>query len=328
MKIPPDDDDIHPKNGINGLANLEIQFPPEIAGPEEFKAGPGDTALVVFKVRAFPGADAVWFKLGGEIEGEGEEEGTMVREEIKIEGKGWERFKGSSDPEDQWEVHTLTVKDAVMEDAGQYRIKCVNRVGATNKDTSLAIVTEPPAFTTPLSDVTTQLGTTSSFEAVVIGTPRPEVAWFRDGNELKKGKRVLFEEEPNPEGGFKYRVTIRDIVMKDFGQVELKATNMVGEESTSSTFQIVQIEPTCKAEFPKMQECKEGAEIVLSAKVDGSPPPTAVWLLEGEEIKADGERVIITVEEDEDGGLGYTTTLRITKVSDEDNGKYTLLIHA
>ena len=86
---------------------------------------------------------------------------------------------------------------------------------------SLAIVTEPPAFTTPLNDVTTQLGTTSSFEAVVTGTPRPEVAWFRDGSELKKGKRVLFEEEPNPEGGFKYRVTIRDIVMKDFGQVIL-----------------------------------------------------------------------------------------------------------
>ena len=84
---------------------------------------------------------------------------------------------------------------------------------------SLAIVTEPPAFTTPLSDVTTQLGTTSSFETVVIGTPRPEVQWFRDGDELKKGKRVLFEEEANPEGGFKYRVTIRDIVMKDFGQV-------------------------------------------------------------------------------------------------------------
>ena len=127
-----------------------------------------------------------------------------------------------------------------MEDAGQYRIKCVNRVGATVRDSnllnftqfyttllkfifsaSLAIVTEPPAFTTPLNDVTTQLGTTSSFEAVVTGTPRPEVAWFRDGSELKKGKRVLFEEEPNPEGGFKYRVTIRDIVMKDFGQVIL-----------------------------------------------------------------------------------------------------------
>ena len=39
-----------------------------------------------------------------------------------------------------------------------------------------------------------------------------------------------------------------------------------------------------------------------------------VWLLEGEEIVADGERVIITEEEDEDG-MGIVTTLRITKVS-------------
>ena len=89
---------------------------------------------------------------------------------------------------------------------------------------------------------------------------------------------------------------------------------MVGEETSSAVFQIVQIVPTVKADFPKMQEAKEGAEIILTAKVDGSPPPTAVWLLEGEEIQADGERVIITVEEDEDGGLGFTTTLRITKV--------------
>ena len=37
-------------------------------------------------------------------------------------------------------------------------------------------------------------------------------------------------------------------------------------------------------------------------------------MLEGEEIVADGERVIITEEEDEDG-MGIVTTLRITKVS-------------
>ena len=79
------------------------------------------------------------------------------------------------------------------------------------------------------------------------------------------------------------------------------------------------------ADFPKMQEIKEGGEFVLTAKIDGSPPPTAIWLLEGEEIKADGERIIITEEESEDG-LGIITTLRITKAKDEDNGKYTLLV--
>ena len=73
-----------------------------------------------------------------------------------------------------------------------------------------------------------------------------------------------------------------------------------------------------------MQEAKEGDEFVLTAKIDGSPPPKAIWLLEGEEIKADGERVIITEEESEDG-MGVVTTLRITKVNDEDNGKFTLL---
>lgn len=107
--------------------------------------------------------------------------------------------------------------------------------------------------------------------------------------------------------------------------MELKATNMVGEESSSAVFQIVQIEPTVEVDFPKMQERKEGQELVLTAKFDGSPPPTAIWLLEGEEVKADGERVIIT-EEEADDGKGMVTTLRITKVGDEDNGKYTLLI--
>ena len=45
------------------------------------------------------------------------------------------------------------------------------------------------------------------------------MVWLRDGEEVKKGKRVLFEEEPCLEGGFKYKVSFRDIVLKDFGKV-------------------------------------------------------------------------------------------------------------
>ena len=222
-----------------------------------------------------------------------------------------------------WEVHTLSIKDAVVEDAGTFEVVASNRIGNSEKICSLAIVTEPPSFPTPLQDVTTKLGCTESLSVVVAGTPKPDVQWLRDGKELKKGKRVLLEEELVPEGVL-YKVTIRDIVMKDFGKISMKATNMVGEEENSAIFQIVQVVPTVTAEFPKMQEAKEGVEFVLTAKIDGSPPPKGIWLLEGEEIKADGERVIIT-EEEADDGLGVITTLRITKVSDEDNGKYTLL---
>ena len=55
------------------------------------------------------------------------------------------------------------------------------------------------------------------------GVPRPVVAWLRDGNELKKGKRILLEEENVPEG-VKYKMTIRDIVMKDFGKVRMQSS--------------------------------------------------------------------------------------------------------
>ncbi len=55
-------------------------------------------------------------------------------------------------------------------------------------------------------------------QVIVAGVPKPVVQWLRDGKELKKGKRILLEEELVPEG-VKYKMTIRDIVMKDFGTV-------------------------------------------------------------------------------------------------------------
>jgi hypothetical protein len=59
----------------------------------------------------------------------------------------------------------------------------------------------------------------------VAGVPKPEVQWSRDDKELKKGKRILFEEERLPEG-IKYKMTIRDIVMKDFGKVRKPFTSL------------------------------------------------------------------------------------------------------
>ena len=67
---------------------MEIQFPPEITGAEEFKAGPGDVAMLTFKVRAFPGADAIWNKVIAEATEEGQED-----EVIKIDPKGDKQFE-------------------------------------------------------------------------------------------------------------------------------------------------------------------------------------------------------------------------------------------
>lgn len=61
---------------------------------------------------------------------------------------------------------------------------------------------------------------------------------------------------------------------------------MVGESDTKTVFQILPVKPTIEADFPKIQEIPEGGEFVLTAKVDGSPPPTAIWLFDGEPVQA------------------------------------------
>jgi hypothetical protein len=63
-----------------------------------------------------------------------------------------------------WEIHTLNIKDVTLEDAGSYKIKATNRVGTTEETGTLAIVTEEPGFAKTLTDVTTKLGLTESFE--------------------------------------------------------------------------------------------------------------------------------------------------------------------
>ena len=46
-------------------------------------------------------------------------------------------------------------------------------------DTKLEVVTEEPSFLAPLKDCQTKLGNTETFECVVKGVPKPEVAWSR-----------------------------------------------------------------------------------------------------------------------------------------------------
>ena len=303
------------------VGSLEVQFSPEVDDIGEWKAGPGDEAKIVAKAKAFPFAEGTWYKV---LEPASEEGGEAKVEKIDFDDKAFKRFSASVEENGLEATYTLSIKDATLEDAGMFELSCANRVGHMEKQASLAIITEEPSFPKPLADITTTLGSTCTFVSCVAGVPRPSVQWYQGDKELTKGKRRLFEEELTQEGTI-YKMTVRDIVMKDFGDIILKATNMVGESVSPCIFQIVQVKPTIVADFPKMQEAKENSVFELSAKIDGSPPPTAVWLLEGEEIKADGERVIITQEESEDGN-GFICTLKITKVGDQDNGRFCLLV--
>ncbi len=56
----------------------------------------------------------------------------------------------SMEKDGAWEVHTLTIKDVVLEDAGAFEVTASNRVGKAAQQGGLVVVTEPPVFPKPL----------------------------------------------------------------------------------------------------------------------------------------------------------------------------------
>ena len=70
-----------------------------------------------------------------------------------------------------WEVHTLTIPEVALEDAGTFEVTASNRVGKAAAKANLIVVTEPPMFPRPLEDVTTKLGKTEVFEVRNITKP-------------------------------------------------------------------------------------------------------------------------------------------------------------
>ena len=160
------------------VGSLEVQFSPEIDDIGEWKAGPGDEAKIIAKGKAFPFADATWYKV---LEPASEEGGEAKVEKIDFEDKAFKRFSASVEENGLEATYTLSIKDAALDDAGLYELSLANRVGHMEKQASLAIVTEEPSFPKPLADITTTLGSTSTFEAVVagvLGPPPPPWRWY------------------------------------------------------------------------------------------------------------------------------------------------------
>uniref|UniRef100_A0A8C5J978 Ig-like domain-containing protein n=1 Tax=Junco hyemalis TaxID=40217 RepID=A0A8C5J978_JUNHY len=90
-------------------------------------------------------------------------------------------------------------------------------------------VTEaPPRFVRLISDYSTFVGASVSFQCLVTGSPCPSVRWYKDGV-LLEGDRYCAQEEQN---GL-HSLTIENLVQSDSGQYKCVATNRAGTAETS-----------------------------------------------------------------------------------------------
>jgi len=167
----------------------------------------------------------------------------------------------------------------------------------------------PPRFLGEgLQDVSLVDGSAARITGRVKGFPDPTIAWFKDGQPIKEGRKhkIVFEDPDL------VSLIVVNCKPHDVGTYTCKAYNQFGEAFDSAK---VIIEVPAKIEKgPPNASVKAGGSVTLTAIIGGDPEPEVGWAKNGEDI-------------DEDDHLSYdidgdTTVLTITNITKKDAGKY------
>lgn len=157
-------------------------------------------------------------------------------------------------------------------------------------------------------------------ECIVIGTPMPEVKWYRGEEELKpeKGREITF----NPETG-EAKLHILEPTEEDETIYRVRAVNKFGRAECRANLVISNVVRVSKPEVlraPKITRplpalvAEFGKSLTLSADFESKPTPEVKWYRNGAEIVPSDKRVIKIYEN--------TTELYIPEVTKKDGGKY------
>lgn len=79
-----------------------------------------------------------------------------------------------------------------------------------------------------MNNVTTNVGESLSWQAIIKGNPKPDITWSKDGKVLEKGERYDFEEDKRNN---KFTLVIKEVEIDDKGTYQVMAKNYLGEDS-------------------------------------------------------------------------------------------------
>ncbi|CAD6189828.1 unnamed protein product [Caenorhabditis auriculariae] len=212
--------------------------------------------------------------------------------------------------------YTFTIKDATSSDVGVYSCKATNEVGEATTTANFGLVRTlvAPEFTEKLKPLEVKEKETFTASVTVTGSPQPEVKWFKDNTPVNvDGSHIVVKEE----GSGHYTFTIQDATSSDVGIYSCKATNEVGEATTTANFGLVRtlVAPEFTEKLKPM-EVKENEALTLSVTVTGMPTPTVQWFKDDIPIQVDNTNII--AKDDEHGHHSLT----FPKARSEDVGVY------
>ncbi|KAK4877721.1 hypothetical protein RN001_010227 [Aquatica leii] len=200
---------------------------------------------------------------------------------------------------------TLFIRPVQSDDYGTYRCEATNSYGRISA-TAEVLINVPPVFTLHPESLNTQIGQNAKLECVAVGTPAPQISWFRNNERLKNGGRVQISQDGTV-------LEIKNIKASEGGLYVCEARNELGYREASAKVEIetvVQRPPTFIYK-PYDIQAVLGSTIELPCKGDGVPTPGLQWRKDGSELLRTG-RIRISV----------NGNLYIVGVALEDAGRY------
>ncbi|XP_069971392.1 obscurin-like isoform X4 [Penaeus vannamei] len=233
--------------------------------------------------------------------------GSLLAKGEKAEFK-WFRDGVEFDPHERFNVMfkddedtlALVFQNVTPEDAGLYtcvastscgKISCSAELTVEGSINRLQRDPEPPNFKEELTDTQVNVGGSAMLECRIGGYPKPELAWTRNGLDVKAGGRIkfLWEDEES------VALIIKNCEEKDAGLYRVIAKNELGEVSCSAKLGI-KAGPKIVS-MKKEVACVVGQKLDYRVEVEGEPTPEIRWLKDGKQLM-ESDHIKFTKESD------------------------------
>ncbi|XP_063930997.1 peroxidasin isoform X2 [Zophobas morio] len=200
---------------------------------------------------------------------------------------------------------TLVIQPVKASDHGTYRCDATNSNGRISAEANV-IINVAPVFTVHPQNIETDIDSTIKLECVAVGTPPPEIAWYKEDSNIGSDDRVFISDD----GRF---LEIRNAKESDSGLYICEAHNSIGFREVSAKITVISLshKPPKFVYKPYNIEALVGSTVELPCKAEGDPTPGIQWQKDGAALQRTGRTKV-----------SLTGNLYIFNVVPEDQGRY------
>uniref|UniRef100_A0A6P4FNS7 Muscle M-line assembly protein unc-89 isoform X5 n=1 Tax=Drosophila rhopaloa TaxID=1041015 RepID=A0A6P4FNS7_DRORH len=176
---------------------------------------------------------------------------------------------------------------------GNYTCKIMNDYGKL-EDNCVVTVNCKPKVKRGLKNVEVQEGKSFTLEVEVYSEPEAKIKWFKDGHEIYEDARIKISRDTQRIEN--YYLTLNLARTEDAGTYEMKATNFIGETTSTCKVAVLTIPEIVHVDVFQ-QHSYESVPLKYEVIATGIPKPEAIWYHDGKPITAD-KHTAITVDGD------------------------------